>query len=345
MARRVALVTGITGQDGAYLARLLLERGYEVVGGVRRSSTHNDWRLRELGIAHRVRLVQMELSEFSNVFYVVRDTRPAAVFNLAAQSFVAASFRQPLYTASVDALGVTRLLEAVRIVDPEIRFYQASSSEMFGKVRETPQSETTPFHPRSPYGVSKLYAHWTSVNYRESYAIHASSGILFNHESPLRGREFVTRKISSHIAMFRHGLIDTLRLGNLEARRDWGHAADYVAGMLAMIEAADPGDYVLATGRSHSVREFAELAARAADLDLVWEGEGVEERGRDRETGRVVVEIDADFYRPAEVDMLRGDAAKARRDLHWEPAIAFEALVEEMVKTDLDRLDRNQPLL
>jgi GDPmannose 4,6-dehydratase len=343
--KRKALITGISGQDGAYLAETLLERGYEVVGTVRRTSTHNDWRLHELGVADRLQLRQMELLEFANILDVIREERPTAIFNLAAQSFVETSFRQPLFTSEVDALAVTRLLEAIRLVDPEIRFYQASTSEMFGKVRETPQNEETPFYPRSPYGVAKLYAHWITVNYREAHGIHATSGILYNHESPLRGREFVTRKITSHLALYRAGLVEGLQLGNLDARRDWGHAKDYVRGMVAMLEHETPDSFVLATGENHSVRDFVTLAARAAGLELEWEGEGVDERGIERATGKAVVTVNPDYYRPAEVDVLIGDASKARRVLDWKPEIAFEDMVEEMVRSDGDRLARGQPLL
>lgn len=346
MAKNVkVLVTGATGQDGAYLAKLLVDRGFEVIAGVRRASTTNDWRLREFDLTERLRYVSLELLEFSNIVNVIREHRPSMIFNLAAQSFVAASFQQPLYTADVDALGAMRFLEAIRLVDPSIRFYQASTSEMFGKVVETPQTEATAFYPRSPYGVAKLFAHWSCVNYRESYGMFASSGILFNHESPLRGREFVSRKITSHFALMGNGLETPLTLGNLDSKRDWGHARDYVAGMLAMMEAPQSDTFVLASGATHSVRSFVERAAGLFGFDLVWEGKGDNETGIDRKSNRVIVRVSSEFYRPAEVDLLLGNPAKAKRELGWTAATTFEALVEDMVRADRDRVARNQPLL
>ena len=317
-----ALITGITGQDGSYLAELLLAQGYEVIGVVRRSSTLNFERIAH--IQDRLTLVPADLLDEVSLIAVLRDHRPAEVYNLAAQSFVQTSWSQPVLTGETTALGVTRILDAIRIVDPEIRFYQASSSEMFGKVHEVPQRETTPFYPRSPYGVAKVYGHWITVNYRESYGLHASSGMLFNHESPRRGLEFVTRKVSHGAARIACGLAEKLPLGNLESQRDWGYAADYVRAMWQMLQQDQPGDYVVATGETHSVRELCELAFAAAGLD--WEAHVV---------------VDERFLRPAEVDMLVGDATKAHEQLGWQRETDFAQLVEMMVEADL-RLVRSQ---
>jgi len=314
-----ALITGITGQDGSYLAEFLLDAGYEVIGMVRRSSTVNFERIAHL--QDRITFAAGDLLDEASLIDVLRTHRPREVYNLAAQSFVQTSFTQPVLTGETTALGVTRLLDAIRIVDPDIRFYQASSSEMFGKVVEVPQRETTPFYPRSPYGVAKVYGHWITVNYRESYGLHATSGILFNHESPRRGLEFVTRKISYGVAQIACGLTDELRLGNLEAQRDWGFAGDYVEAMWRMLQQDHPDDYVVATGQTHSVREFCELAF--AHVGLNW---------RDH-----VVQDDR-FFRPAEVDLLVGDAGKAAKVLDWRPRTAFEDLVRMMVDADLDLL-------
>lgn len=319
MARKCALITGITGQDGSYLAEFLLEQGYEVVGMIRRSSTVNFERIRH--IQDRVILTPGDLLDEVSLIHMLREHRPTEVYNLAAQSFVQTSFSQPVFTGEVTALGVTRLLDAIRIVDPEIRFYQASSSEMFGKVVETPQRETTPFYPRSPYGVAKVYGHWITVNYRESYGMHASSGILFNHESPRRGLEFVTRKISHGVARIALGLDRELRLGNLDAQRDWGYAGDYVRAMWLMLQQDQPGDYVVATGQTHSVRRFCELAFAHVGLDY-----------------RDYVVVDERFFRPAEVDLLVGDPSCAREKLGWKPEVSFEQLVEMMVEADLRML-------
>jgi GDPmannose 4,6-dehydratase len=321
MARKRALITGITGQDGSYLAEFLLEQGYEVIGMIRRSSTVNFERIRH--IQDRVTLTPGDLLDEVSLIHMLREHRPTEVYNLAAQSFVQTSFSQPVFTGEVTALGVTRLLDAIRIVDPEIRFYQASSSEMFGKVVETPQRETTPFYPRSPYGVAKVYGHWITVNYRESYGMHASSGILFNHESPRRGLEFVTRKISHGVARIALGLDRELRLGNLDAQRDWGYAGDYVRAMWLMLQQDQPGDYVVATGQTHSVRQFCELAFAYAGLDY-----------------RDYVVVDERFFRPAEVDLLVGDPSRAREKLGWKPEVSFEQLVEMMVEADLRMLRR-----
>lgn len=317
--RKTALVTGITGQDGSYLAELLLEKGYRVVGMTRRTSTDVHERIEHL--TDRVEIVSGDLLDQSSMTNLIAEVRPAEVYNLASQSFVPTSWKQPVLTGEFTALGVTRLLEAIRSVDPSIRFYQASSSEMFGKVVETPQSETTPFYPRSPYGVAKVYGHWITVNYRESYGMFAVSGILFNHESERRGKEFVTRKISDGAARIKLGMLDRLALGNLDAERDWGFAGDYVRAMWAMLQAPQPGDYVVATGRAHSVRDFCRLAFAAVDLDY-----------------EKFVVADPRFMRPAEVDVLVGDAGKVKRELNWQPETTFEELVESMVRADLARL-------
>jgi GDPmannose 4,6-dehydratase len=335
---KTALITGISGQDGAYLAALLVEKGYEVVGAARRSASGELWRLREMGVASQVTVLDLELAEYSNVEAVVEYVQPTEVYNLAAQSFVAASFDMPIFTSDVNALGVLRVLEAVRKKAPDARFYQASTSEMFGKVRETPQSETTPFHPRSPYGVSKVFGHWATVHYREAWDLFAVSGILFNHESPLRGEEFVTRKITKAVARRATGGKEILRLGNLDAERDWGFAGDYMRAAHAMIQADQPDDYVIATGETHTVRELVTLAHAAADMTLEWEGAGVSERGRDAATGEILVEVSPQFFRPAEVDRLLGDASKAREHLGFTPSLRFDGLVELMVQRDIERL-------
>ncbi len=335
---KTALITGITGQDGAYLAKLLLEKGYEVHGAYRRSASFNVWRLAELGIEKEVKLVPMDLLEFSNVLNVVDKIKPDEVYNLAAQSFVAISFEQPIYTCEVDGLGVTRLLEALRKGAPHARFYQASTSEMFGKVREVPQTEKTPFHPRSPYGVAKLYGHWITVNYREAYDMYACSGILFNHESPLRGAEFVTRKITRTLAQIKNGLAETLHLGNLDAKRDWGFAGDYVDGIYRMLQHDSPEDFVLSTGSAKTVREFVDYASQVANMKIEWHGEGANESGVDTITGKTVVQVRTDFYRPAEVELLLGDSSLAREKLGWEPNVSFHELAEMMMEADLRRV-------
>jgi len=321
MAKR-AMITGVTGQDGSYLAELLLEQGYEVVGVVRRSSTVNFERIAH--IQDRIEIVAGDLLDEASLIAVLRDHRPSEVYNLAAQSFVQTSWSQPVLTGETTALGVTRLLDAIRIVDPDVRFYQASSSEMFGKVLEVPQRETTPFYPRSPYGVAKVYGHWITVNYRESYGLHASSGMLFNHESPRRGLEFLPRKVSHGVARIACGLQDKLALGNLDSQRDWGFAGDYVRAMWLMLQRDTPGDFVVATGETHSVRELCQLAFAAAGLD--WEQHVV---------------IDDRFLRPAEVDLLVGDPSLAREELGWTPEVDFPALVTMMVEADLAQV-RNQ---
>ena len=319
MSDKRALITGITGQDGSYLADLLLEKDYEVYGMVRRSSTENFERINHL--TDRITLVQADLLDASSLVEALEEARPDEVYNLGAQSFVPTSWKQPVLTAEFTAVGVTRLLEAIRRVDPNIRFYQASSSEMFGKVREVPQNEQTPFYPRSPYGVAKVYGHFITVNYRESYGLFAVSGILFNHESPRRGLEFVTRKITDAVARIKLGLADEVRLGNLDAKRDWGFAGDYVEAMWLMLQADEPEDYVVATGEEHSVREFVDIAFEHAGLD----------------PERHVV-VDPEFLRPAEVDHLVGDSTKAHEKLGWEPKVSFRELVEIMVDADVERL-------
>jgi len=341
---KTALITGVMGQDGAYLAKLLLDKGYTVWGAFRRSASLNDWRLRRLGVHDRVKLIPFELLEYSNIVRVLQTVQPDEVYNLAAQSFVGVSFEQPIFTADVDGVGVARLLEAIRLIKPEARFYQASTSEMFGMVQEPLQSETTPFYPRSPYGVAKLYAHWITVNYREAFDVHASSGILFNHESPLRGIEFVTRKITSTLVRIQRGEAEVLELGNMDAKRDWGFAGDYVDGMWRILQQDTPDDYVLATGRTETVRDFVRLAAEAAGFDLAFEGEGVDEVAIDRKSGRTLVRVNPQFFRPAEVDLLIGDASKARRVLDWAPKVGLEELATMMVKADADALARGEVL-
>ncbi len=337
MAKR-ALITGILGQDGAYLAKHLLEEGYEVYGGFRRNASLDTWRMDNLGVSNDVEFLPLDVLEITNIARVIERVRPDELYNLAAQSFVSASFEQPILTTEVNAVGTARILECLRSAQPGCRFYQASTSEMFGKVQEVPQSEATPFYPRSPYGAAKLYAHWITVNYREAYGLHAASGILFNHESPLRGPEFVTRKITLGLAQIRHGRSGPIRLGNLDAERDWGFAGDFVKGMWLMLQQPEGDDYVLATGRTHSVREFVESAAVAAGFDLDWRGKAENTEGVDRGTGQVLVKVDPEFYRPAEVDQLLGDPTKARDKLGWQPEVNFEQLVEMMVRADMDRV-------
>jgi GDPmannose 4,6-dehydratase len=334
-----ALITGVTGQDGSYLAEMLLEKGYSVHGLVRRSSISRLDRIADIcenaEWKSRFFLHEGDLGDASSLKRVVETICPDEVYNLAAMSHVKGSFDMPEYTADVDGLGVLRLLEIVRGFNPLIRFYQASTSELFGKVKESPQSERTPFHPRSPYGVAKLYAHWIVVNYREAHGLYACNGILFNHESPRRGETFVTRKITLAVAQIAQGGQDRLILGNLDAKRDWGYARDYVEGMWLMLQKEKPDDYVLATGETHTVRHFIELAFSQVGIALDWEGKGVQEKGRDRGTGRILVEISPQFFRPAEVDLLIGDASKARKELGWIPKTSFEKLVQMMVAADL----------
>jgi len=337
-----ALITGITGQDGAYLAEFLLNKGYKVYGTYRRLASVNFWRLEELGIKNHpsLELIEFDLIDQSNVIRTISEIEPNEVYNLAAQSFVGVSFAQPIATTHITALGALHLLEAIRIINPKIKFYQASTSEMFGKVQEIPQKETTPFYPRSPYGVAKLYAHWMTINYRESYDIFGCSGILFNHESPLRGLEFVTRKITDGVAKIVLGKIDYLELGNLDAKRDWGYAKEYVEGMYLMLQAKKPDTYVLATNRTESVRDFVRMAFKAVDIELEFVGEGVEERGIDKKSGKTLVKVNSKYFRPAEVDLLIGDYSKAKKELGWEPKTTLEELCKMMVEADIKRNER-----
>ena len=342
MEREVAVVTGITGQDGAYLAELLLEKGYKVYGTYRRTSSTNFWRIEELGIEKHpnLELLEYDLTDLGTNIRLLEKSDAGEVYNLAAQSFVGVSFDQPITTAMITGVGAANLLEGVRIANPKIRFYQASTSEMFGKAQEIPQVETTPFYPRSPYGVAKLYAHWMTVNYRESYGIFACSGILFNHESPLRGREFVTRKITDAVAKIKLGRLDVLELGNLNAKRDWGFAKEYVEGMWRMLQADVPDTYVLATNRTESVRDFVNMAFKAVGISIEWQGKGENETGRCGSTGKVMVRINPKFYRPAEVDLLIGNPAKAKVKLGWEPKTTLEELCQMMVEADIRRNER-----
>ena len=334
-----AIITGITGQDGAYLAELLLEKGYEVYGAYRRTSSVNFWRIEELGIDKHtnLHLIEYDLTDQANSIRMVMEIEPDEIYNLAAQSFVGVSFEQPLATAEITGLGAVHLLEAIRIVNPKIKFYQASTSEMFGEVQEIPQTEKTPFYPRSPYGVAKLYAHWMVVNYRESYGIFASSGILFNHESPLRGLEFVTRKITDSVAKIKLGKLDVLELGNMDAKRDWGFAKDYVEGMYLMLQAPKADTYVLATNRTQTVRDFVTMAFKAVDIALEFKGRAEDEVAVDRATGEVRVRVNPKFYRPCEVELLIGEATKAQKELGWKPKSTLEELCAMMVEADLKR--------
>jgi GDPmannose 4,6-dehydratase len=335
--KKTAFITGITGQDGAYLAQLLLEKDYTVVGGFRRLSTPNFTRLDELGIAAKVKLVEVDLLDASNLTRVIQEIKPDEVYNLGAQSFVAHSFKNPILTGNVTGLGVTNLLEAIRIVDTNIRFYQASTSEMFGHASEFPQNENTPFYPRSPYGVAKLYGHWMTINYRESYNIFAATGILFNHESPLRGIEFVTRKITDAVAKIHLRKQKFFEIGNMEVKRDWGFAKEYVEGMWKMLQVEKPDTYVLATNETHTVREWIEVCFDLVGTQIVWGGKEENEIGKDAQTGEVLVKVNPEFYRPAEVEHLLGDYSKAKRELSWEPKIKFKELAEIMLKADIEK--------
>ena len=336
---KVAVVTGITGQDGAYLCELLLSKGYTVYGTYRRTSSVNFWRIEELGIEKNpnLHLVEYDLTDLSASIRLLETTEATEVYNLAAQSFVGVSFEQPITTAEITGIGAANLLEAIRIVNPKIRFYQASTSEMFGKVQEIPQIETTPFYPRSPYGVAKLYAHWMTINYRESYDIFATSGILFNHESPLRGREFVTRKITDSVAKIKLGKLDVLELGNLDAKRDWGFAKEYVEGMYLMLQAKEPDTFVLATNRTETVRDFVSMAFKAVDINLEFQGKDENEVAIDTATGKTVMKINPKFHRPAEVELLIGNPERAKEMLGWQPKTTLEQLCKMMVEADLRR--------
>jgi GDPmannose 4,6-dehydratase len=345
---KVALITGVTGQDGAYLTELLLAKGYIVHGVKRRASLINTQRVDHLYVDPHNTDVRFfmhygDLTDATNLIRIVQETQPTEIYNLAAQSHVQVSFETPEYTANSDAVGTLRLLEAIRILGMKdrVKFYQASTSELYGKVQETPQSETTPFYPRSPYAAAKLYAYWITVNYREAYGMHASNGILFNHESPLRGETFVTRKITRAVAAIAAGQQKQLFLGNIDAKRDWGHARDYVEGMWMMLQQPTPDDYVLATGETHPVREFVELAFAEVDRKIIWKGKGVEEKGIDAKTGDVLVEIDPRYFRPTEVDLLLGNPAKAKRVLGWEATTPFLTLVKDMMAADIADVKRN----
>jgi GDPmannose 4,6-dehydratase len=334
-----SIITGITGQDGAYLAELLLSKGYMVYGTYRRTSSVNFWRMEELGIQNHpnLHLVEYDLTDLGSTIALINKVQPDEIYNLAAQSFVGVSFDQPTTTAHITGLGAVNLLEAIRLLNPKIKFYQASTSEMFGKVQAIPQIESTPFYPRSPYGVAKLYAHWMTINYRESYDIFGSSGILFNHESPLRGREFVTRKITDSMAKIKLGKLDVLELGNMDAKRDWGFAKEYVDGMWRMLQADKPDTYVLATNRTETVRDFVTMAAKAVDITLEFKGKDEKEIGIDTNTGKTLVKINPKFYRPAEVELLIGNPEKAKKELGWEPTTTLEQLCKMMVEKDLTR--------
>jgi GDPmannose 4,6-dehydratase len=340
--KKKAIITGITGQDGAYLSKLLIEKGYEVYGTFRRTSSSNFWRLEELGIKDdpNLKLVEYDLTDAAGSTRLISEIKPSEVYNLAAQSFVGVSFKEPVTTANITGLAPLYLLEAIRLIDPEIKFYQASSSEMFGKVREVPQTEKTPFYPRSPYGVSKLFAHWSTINYRESYGIFGCCGILFNHESPLRGKDFVTRKITDAVAKISLGMQEVLELGNLNATRDWGFAGDYVEGIYRMMQHSEPDEFVLATKSTHTVRSFVEKAFKAVGTEIEWQGEGVNERGYDSKNGRERVRVSKQFFRPCEVDNLYGDPAKARDILGWDYKVEMDELCEMMVNADIERNKR-----
>jgi len=341
--QRTAIITGVSGQDGAYLAKLLLDKGYEVVGTYRRTSSVNFWRMAELGIDRnpKLKLVEHDLTDLGSSLRLLETAQASELYNLAAQSFVGVSFDQPATTAGVTGLGALNLLEAIRVINPKMRYYQASTSEMFGKVQAIPQCEDTPFYPRSPYGVAKLFAHWTTINYRESYGIFGCSGILFNHESPLRGREFVTRKITDTVAKIKLGKEQMLELGNMDAKRDWGYALEYVEGMWRMLQARDPDTYVLATNRTETVRDFVRMAFAAAGFQIEWSGKGERETGIDVATGRTLVRVNPKFYRPAEVDLLIGSADKAREKLGWVPKTTLESLCQMMVEADLKRNEQH----
>lgn len=342
MTTKKAIITGVTGQDGAYLTQLLLEKGYKVFGTYRRTSSVNFWRLDELGVTTHpnLELVEYDLTDLGTSLAMVQRIQPDEIYNLAAQSFVGVSFEQPTTTAQITGVGALNLLEAIRLVNPRIRFYQASTSEMFGKVQAVPQVEDTPFYPRSPYGVAKLYAHWITVNYRESYDIFGSSGILFNHESPLRGREFVTRKITDSVAKIKLGMLDCIELGNLDAKRDWGFAKEYVEGMWRMLQADQPDTFVLATNRTETVRDFVRMAFKGAGIEVEFRGSDQAETAVDTATGKTVMRINPKFHRPAEVDLLIGNPEKAERILGWKPQTTLEQLCQMMVEADLKRNER-----
>lgn len=331
---KTAFITGISGQDGCYLAKTLLDQGYKVYGGLRRNSTSNLWRLERMGIRNEIEFIDFELLEQSNIMKTIAKIKPDELYNLAAQSFVGVSFEQPIYTGNASGMSVLYMLDAIKQFSPETRFYQASTSEMFGQVQETPQTEKTPLHPRSPYGVAKLFGHWTTINYRESYDMFCSSGILFNHESPMRGEEFVTRKITKGLVDIKNGNLDVLKLGNLDASRDWGFAGDYCEGMVKILQHTKPDNFILSTGETHSIKDFIQKAAPIVGFDLEFAGTGKDLKVIDTKSNKTIIEIDEKFYRPCEVDLLIGDSSKARKELGWKPKLNFEMLVEHMIEEE-----------
>ena len=338
---KIALITGISGQDGAYLAKFLLSKGYKVIGGERRSASGSLWRLKELGVENDIEIADFELSEFTNIYRIIEKYNPDEIYNLAAQSFVAASFEMPITTSDVTGIGVSRILEAIRHINPNIKFYQASSSEMFGKISEVPQNENTIFYPRSPYGVAKLFGHWITINYRESYDIFACSGISFNHESPLRGEQFVTRKITIGLSEIKLGSLDYLELGNLDSKRDWGYAGDYVEAMYLMLQQNKADDFVIATGKNYSVRDFIIATCNELNIKIEWKGQNENEVAINTQNGKEIIKINPKFYRPSEVDFLLGDANKANKILNWKPKKTFKELVSIMVASDYEKLKNN----
>ena len=338
MKNKKALITGISGQDGAYLAEYLLSKGYKVFGGDRRAASNSHWRLKKLNILNKIELVNFDLSESSNIFYFIKNNKLDEIYNLGAQSFVGSSFELPIMTSDSTALGATRILDSIKKIDPSIKFYQASSSEMFGKVHSTPQNENTKFHPRSPYAVAKVYAHMMTINYREAYNMHCCCGILFNHESPLRGESFVTRKITSTLAKISLGKEKYLELGNLEAKRDWGYAGDYVVAMHKILNHKKPDDYVVASGETYSVREFVEKSCEYLNIEIIWKNKGIKEIGINKKTKKTIIKINKKFYRPAEVDYLIGDYTKIKKVTGWKPSVKFNQLVKMMVEDDLKNL-------
>ena len=336
--KKTALITGVSGQDGAYLSKLLLKKGYRVIGGERRSASGSLWRLKDLNIENDVEITDFELSEFTNIYRTIEKYRPDEIYNLAAQSFVGASFEMPTMTSDITGLGVSRILEAIRQINPDIKFYQASSSEMFGKVSETPQNENTPFYPRSPYGIAKLFGHWMTINYKEAYNIFACSGILFNHESPLRGEQFVTKKITMGLSKIKLGLIEYLELGNLDSKRDWGYAGDYVEAMYLMLQNDKPDNYVISTGETFSVKDFINTSCNELRIDIDWQGSGIDETAVDKKTGKSIIRINPKYYRPTEVDLLLGNSTKAKKMLKWKPKTNFYELVSKMIEYDFNKL-------